>query len=76
MGTRPCARPKARAQRTLARFPSERAYLELVYQGADRLRESESMLRPQDQLIMGAATVASLVLYNPRIAACTQRVLE
>lgn len=66
---------KARAE--LARFPSERTYLDL-------LESSSSSLPPEyaapsslgDKLVMGAAAVAGTVLRNPRIATCTRLALD
>lgn len=64
----------ANARQNLARYPSERAYLELMYHGVERLPLDEpSGLGAR--VIMGAASATSAVLGNPRVAACTRIVL-
>jgi hypothetical protein len=60
-----------RAKRDLARYPSEQAFIELIQRmpnvsslpGEDR----SSTIR---QFLVGASTVASVVLHNPRLTGC------
>jgi hypothetical protein len=60
----------AEARRTLPRFPSERAVLELELRPlADPGVGSATPLRP---LMVSAAAVSGVVLRNPRILTCTQ----
>jgi hypothetical protein len=66
----------ARARGDLARYPSERAWLDLVYSSVDRLPLDGSPSGLGAQVIMGAATATSAVLGNPRVAACTRIVLS
>lgn len=61
------------AKRNLARYPSERAYLDLLLESVERVPEVPGLAayvpRP---FTLGAASVASVVLHNPRIAACSR----
>jgi hypothetical protein len=60
----------AEARRTLPRFPSERAVLELDLRPlADPGAGSATPLRP---LMVSAAAVSGIVLQNPRLLACTR----
>jgi hypothetical protein len=65
------------ARRDLARFPSERAALDLALQTTDRLRSvdapSGSVVA---RLLVGASTVAGVVLDNPRMPVCTRIITE
>jgi len=65
----------ARAREDLARYPSERAYLDLMFHGVDRLSPGPPPSDLGARLIMGAASATSAVLGNPRVAACTRIVL-
>jgi hypothetical protein len=63
-----------RAKADLARYPSERAYVDLVEGGIERLPSAP--VRPgSEQFIVGASTVAGAVLNNPRMATCTRAIL-
>ncbi len=64
-----------RAGTTLARFPSERAYIDLMYDATNRTPPGLVSESATSRLIMGAATVAGTVLHNPRVVACTRVVL-
>ena len=61
-----------RAQRTLSRYPSERALIELMYEATNRPLPEMMSSRQSSRLIVGAAAVAGTVLNNPRIEACTR----
>ena len=64
------------ARSGLARYPSEQAYLDLLDDAASRFpTENVGRISPSDRLMVGAATVAGMVLNNPRVAACTRMVL-
>ncbi len=65
----------AQARGDLARYPSERAYLDLVYGTVDRLPDLPWRISKRDLVIVGAASATSAVLGNPRVAACTRIVL-
>ena len=60
------------ARTSLARNPSDRAFIDLLYVAPARVPENVTSTRLSDQLIVGAATVAGMVLHNPRVAACTR----
>lgn len=57
---------------TLARFPSERAYIDLMHDATNRTPSGLVSESKTSRLIMGAATVAGTVLNNPRVVACTR----
>ncbi len=63
----------ADARTTLARYPSEQAYLDLMLDAPNRVPEqfyqSQSLSM---RLLIGASTVSSTVLHNPRIATCAR----
>lgn len=60
------------ARSTLARFPAERAYLELLHRTPDDIPDEASPVRDlSKRLLMGAATVAGTALRNPRVESCT-----
>jgi hypothetical protein len=63
----------ATARTTLARYPSEQAYLDLMLDAPNRVPEqfyqSPSLTM---RLLIGASTVSSTVLHNPRIATCAR----
>ena len=60
----------AGAGTTVARFPSEQAFLELLSQVPSRVPLSEVRSSWANFLLHGAAVTASTVLHNPRIASC------
>ena len=67
----------ARAGKELARFPSERALLDLVL--TDPSRPVPPMPAPSSmpaRLIVGTATIASRIFQNPRMAFCTRVIVE
>ena len=64
-----------RAGSTLARYPSEQAFVELMYEATNRMPTGITLYSVSSQLIIGAATVAGTVLHNPRVEACTRVVL-
>ena len=57
----------------LARYPSERALVELLGREPDFTRETPNF-NPVSDLAVSAATVVGTVLHNPRMAACTRLV--
>lgn len=59
------------ARRTLARFPSEQALLDLEARFPTVMREYPPTSAVQS-IAVSAATVAGVVLHNPRLAACTR----
>jgi hypothetical protein len=60
------------ARRTLARYPSEVALIELMQDAANRPPGGSEIAAKRDWLLLGAASVASTVLNNPRIQTCTR----
>jgi hypothetical protein len=60
-----------RARRTVARYPSERALLDLQARIPGQLGDPEPS-NPVQALAISSATVAGTVLQNPRLAACTR----
>ncbi len=66
----------AKARDDLARYPSERALLDLMYSSVDRLTSDGSPSGIGARVVMGAATATSAMLGNPRVAACTRIVLS
>jgi hypothetical protein len=58
------------AKRDLARYPSERAFIDLMTTDLARVR-SEGAMKPLGRWMIGAATIGSTITGNPRIAACT-----
>ena len=65
----------AQAKSSLARFPSERAYLDVLIAGPGNLNESLGREALSNRLVLGAASVAGAILNNPRISGCTRIVL-
>ena len=61
-----------KAATTLARYPSEAAYLELIRNSTTRLPQSDVRDSPIDRLLVGAAMVAGTVTHNSRMATCTR----
>ena len=61
-----------RAGTMLARFPSERAYIDVIQDVTNRTPPGMVSERMTSRLIMGAATVAGTVLHNPRVVSCTR----
>lgn len=68
----------AKASRELARFPSERALLDLMLDSPNRPIDPTGARRrdPVTGVIVGASTVASLIFDNPRMAYCTRIVTD
>ena len=64
------------ARTTLVRFPSDQAYLDLVRDQTNRLPYEATLSGAGDRLMFGAATVTSIILDNPRVAACTRMMIE
>jgi hypothetical protein len=65
------------AKRTLARFPSERAYLDLLQETPNRLPDDFADARTVPGMVVaGSATIASIVLHAPRVAMCTRFALD
>jgi hypothetical protein len=60
------------ARRTLARYPSELALIDLLQVAPDRPTAESEIKFKGDWLLLGAASVASTVLNTPRIQACTR----
>ena len=60
------------AGRDLARYPSERALLDLALHTTDRFRATTMKRSLPEQVVVGAATVAGIVFRNPRMAFCTR----
>ncbi|MEK6612589.1 MAG: hypothetical protein AABZ29_07385 [Gemmatimonadota bacterium] len=66
-----------RASRDLARFPSERAILDLVLQTTDRARDTYVPAGGVVvRLLVGASTLAGTVLDNPRMPFCTRAIFS
>ncbi len=62
-----------RERADLARYPSERAYMDLIASTSSVLpTTADSDLHFIPRLIIGAASVTSTVLHNPRIETCTR----
>jgi hypothetical protein len=59
------------ARATLARYPSERAFIDLLYEAPARMPEGATS-KLSDKLLIGAATVTGMMLDNPRVASCTR----
>ena len=61
-----------RAKLDLARFPSERAVLDLMHRSPNIDRTYEQIPSPPvSKFMIGAASIAGTVLRNPRLAQCT-----
>jgi hypothetical protein len=61
-----------RAKRDLARYPSERAFIDLIAQSPNASSLSfDNVTSPTQQFMVGAATIAGAVLHNPRLTGCT-----
>ena len=72
-GTRPDVEAAFRAARTnLARYPSERALVELTRNTMEGTLNTGDQTGPITTVMMSAATVAGTVFHNPRMAACTR----
>ena len=61
-----------RAGTELARFPSERALLDMALSTTERPLEGQVKLDVIGRVVVGSATIASVVLRNPRMAFCTR----
>ena len=59
------------ARRDLARYPSERALVDLIHLKPEA-RRADLGFDPLQMLAVSSATVAGAVLRNPRLAACTR----
>jgi hypothetical protein len=59
------------ARTSLARYPSERAFLDLMLQSPNRI---PPLLKGSlsDRLVAGAGEIAATILRNPRISGCTR----
>ncbi len=61
------------AGRDLARYPSEQAYVDLMYRAVDQFGASNVPTNGiTERAIMSAAIATSALLGNPRVAACTR----
>ncbi|MEP6780546.1 MAG: hypothetical protein ABJC26_11700 [Gemmatimonadaceae bacterium] len=60
------------AEKTLARYPSEKAYLELLYASTSRAPQGELPPWAIERFFDGAVTIAATVTQNPRLAACSR----
>lgn len=60
----------AKAERDLARFPSERALLDLMLQTPSLPVEPSAQGGGVARLVVGASTIASIIFDNPRLAYC------
>ena len=77
LGRRPEVRDAfALARRDLARFPSERAYIDLVDGWPDRVLGARIGVDSRSPYINAAATLVGVVLNNPRIPACTRLMVD
>lgn len=80
LGPGAAARPVYdRARASLARYPSERAYIDVIATAPARralFDDAAGMVTELgDRLVLGAAAVTGTVLQNPRIENCTLRAL-
>ncbi len=64
------------AKRDLARYPSERALIDLMSQQLNHVPQLAVPGSFRNQLVLGASTVAGAVLQNPRMAACMRLLSE
>ncbi len=65
----------ADARTTLAQFPSEQAYLDLMYRSPANAPDDKALaMSLSARMLIGAATVASTALQNPRLLSCTRLV--
>ena len=77
MGELLCGRPPDRtddlrnAASHLARYPSERALVELLGRELD-FSNAQAPFDPVNDMAVSAATVVGTVLHNPRLASCTR----
>ena len=60
------------AKRSLARYPSERALLDLRLDATNRVPDSNISNFAPERFILGAAVIAGTITNNPRIATCTR----
>ena len=63
------------ARTSLARYPSEEAFLQLMLQAPDRRIATDLKGPLSHRLIGGASEVAATILGNPRVAGCTRLAL-
>lgn len=66
----------ADARKTLARYPSELALLDLMLDATNRVPEKEVITFAPERFLMGAAAVASTITGNPRFSTCTRIVVS
>ena len=68
----------ARAKHDLARFPSERAFIDVIQRWPKRLtaRDPSRNALWRFPYMYGASTLVEMVLNNPRVAACTRMLAE
>ncbi len=60
------------ARKSLARYPSELAFIDLLQDAPNRPLGNSEIESKAEWLLLGAASVASTVLNNPRIQTCTR----
>ncbi|MEP6832315.1 MAG: hypothetical protein ABJB74_02930 [Gemmatimonas sp.] len=60
------------ASKTLARFPSEQALLDLMLEATNRVPDKEIINVAPERFVMGAALIASKITNNPRFSTCTR----
>lgn len=60
------------AKASLARFPGERAYMDLLFELSERVPHNAGIKLGPERFIVGAAAIAGTVLNNPRVEACTR----
>jgi hypothetical protein len=63
------------AERDLARFPSERALLEMTRTTTERPAPDDARIPEVARVVIGASTIGSVVLQNPRMAFCSRVVI-
>lgn len=65
-----------RAKRDLARYPSERAFIDLLSQTINRVPDALGNDNFADRFLTGASTTAGAVFNNPRMSACARLLLD
>ncbi|MDQ8155467.1 MAG: hypothetical protein P3B98_12480 [Gemmatimonadota bacterium] len=67
----------AKASRELARFPGERALLDLMLDSPNRPVDigNAGRMDPVSRVVVGTSTIASLIFNNPRMSYCTRIVM-
>lgn len=61
----------AMAATTLARYPSEKAQLEMMLDATNRVPDAGLAILIGGRLVVAPATVAAIITNNPRLATCT-----